>query len=132
MIQVFKGAISAILTFFIYWLGGWDIALQSLLVMIVIDYITGVSKAYVTATLNSSKGLKGIVKKISLLMLVAVATVTDNLAGDTGLIRTLVIYYIVANEGLSILENLGAMGIIVPQFLIDKLEKLKNGEHNEI
>lgn len=131
VITVIKVAISTVLTTLVYLLGGWDIAMQSLLIMIVLDYLTGMGKSYVSGTLNSNRGLKGIIKKLGLLVLVAVAQVVDTLLNMAGVVRTFIIYYIVANEGLSILENLGKMGIIVPQFLIDKLEQLKEGESDE-
>ena len=118
-------------TAFIYVFGGLDIALQSLLIIMVIDYITGVLKAGKKKSLSSKIGLKGIKKKIGILCLVAVSVIADRLAGDSGLIRSMVIYYLVANEGLSILENLGEMNIIVPEFLKDKLEQLKGGNDNE-
>ena len=75
--------------------------------------------------------LSNSLKKCSFLCLVAVSVIADRLAGDSGLIRSMVIYYLVANEGLSILENLGEMNIIVPEFLKDKLEQLKGGNDNE-
>lgn len=125
---IIKTIISCIATFFIYVLGGWDIALQSLLIFIVLDYLTGIGKSYVTKKLNSNRGFKGIVKKLCMLCMVAIATMVDKIAGDTGLIRTLVIYYLFANEGLSIIENLGEMNIIVPKFLKDKLEQLRDKE----
>lgn len=128
-----KIATSSLATFFIYLLGGFDVALQSLLIFIVLDYLSGIAKSYVSSKLNSKKGLKGIVKKLGILCMVAIATIIDRMAGDSGLIRTTIIYYLVANEGLSILENLGQMDIIVPDFLKGKLEQLKHngGDDNE-
>jgi toxin secretion/phage lysis holin len=61
-----------------------------------------------------------------MLGIVAIAVIIDRLIGDTGLIRNFIIYYLVANEGLSIIENLGEMDIIVPEFLKTKLEQLKD------
>lgn len=125
MQNIIKSIISVFATTFVYLLGGWDIAIQSLLIVIALDYITGIAKGYVSKTLNSNKGLKGIVKKLSMLCIVAVAVIIDNITGYSGMIRSLIIYYLVANEGLSIIENLGEMDIIVPTFLKDKLEQLK-------
>lgn len=131
MYNIIKLIFSFLFTSLIYLLGGWDIALQSLLVVIVLDYLTGISKSYVSNKLNSNKGLKGIVKKLSMLCMVAIATIVDRIAGETGLIRTLIIYYLVANEGLSIIENLGEMNILVPKILKDKLEQLRDGGKSE-
>lgn len=115
-------------TILIYIFGGLDIALQCLLMVIVIDYITGLIKSYKSSKLNSKIGIKGLLKKVGILCLVALTVVIDRLTGDTGYVRTMVIYYLVANEGLSILENLGEIGIIVPEFLKKRLEQLKEND----
>lgn len=113
-------------TTLVYFLGGWDIALQILITVIVLDYVTGVFKAIYNKEINSSVGLKGIIKKLGYLIVVAVAVILDKIAGNTGAIRTLVIYFFVANEGISILENWGGMGLPMPQKIFDVLEQLKN------
>ena len=116
---------SVILTTFVYLVGGFDIALQSLLIVIVIDYLTGIASAVYNKKLNSKTGLKGIIKKFCYLLVVALSVVIDNLTGQSGLIRTLVIYFFVANDGLSIIENMAEMGVKLPQKLIDSLEQIK-------
>lgn len=126
MQSAIKSILSAVATTLLFILGGWDIALQSLIIIMIIDYLTGISKSYVAKKLNSNKGFKGIVKKLAMLGIVAIAVIIDRLIGDTGLIRNFIIYYLVANEGLSIIENLGEMDIIVPEFLKTKLEQLKD------
>ena len=83
--------IGTLATALVYFLGGWDIALQTLLIVIVLDYLTGVCKAIYHKKINSSVGLKGIMKKIGYLIIVAVAVILDRITGDTGAIRTLVI-----------------------------------------
>lgn len=126
MENVFKLITGGVATLFVYLFGGWDIALQSLVVAIVLDYVSGLAKGYTTGKLNSSVGFKGIVKKLAILCVVAVSVIVDRIAGDTGLIRNMVIYYLVANEGLSIVENLGEMNILIPDFLKAKLEQLQS------
>lgn len=116
---------SVIFTTVIYLLGGFDIALQSLLIVMVVDYITGLASAFYNKKLNSKTGLKGIIKKFCYLCVVALSVVIDNLTGQSGLIRTLVIYFFVANDGLSIIENMSEMGIKLPKKLIDSLEQIK-------
>lgn len=116
---------SVILTTIIYLLGGIDIALQCLLIMIILDYISGVASAIYNKKLNSQVGLKGILKKFMYLVIVCVSVILDRIIGNTGAIRTLVIYFFVANDGISILENIGKMGIPLPKKLIDTLEQLK-------
>ena len=116
---------SVILTTTVYLLGGFDIALQSLLIVMVIDYLTGIASAIYNKNLSSKIGLKGILKKFCYLCVVALSVVIDNLTGQSGLIRTLVIYFFVANDGLSIIENMTEMNIKLPQKLIDALEQIK-------
>lgn len=118
--------LSAILTTFIYLLGGVDIALQCLLIMIILDYISGIASAIYNKNLDSKIGLKGILKKFMYLIIVCVSVIIDKIVGNTGAVRTLVIYFFVANDGLSIIENMGKMGIPLPKKLIDTLNQLKN------
>ena len=118
--------ISTLATALVYFLGGWDIALKLLLIMVALDYITGVLKAIHNKKVNSLIGLKGIIKKLGYFIVVGVAVVLDRIMGDTGAIRTLVIYFFIANDGISILENWGGMGLPLPQKLFDVLEQLKN------
>lgn len=117
---------SVILTTFIYLLGGVDVALQCLLVMIILDYISGIASAIYNKNLDSKVGLKGILKKFMYLVIVCVSVIIDKIVGNTGVVRTLVIYFFVANDGLSIIENMGKMGIPLPKKLIDTLNQLKN------
>lgn len=117
--------ISVIFTTFVYLIGGFDIAIQSLLIVMVVDYLTGITSAMYNKELSSKIGFKGILKKFSYLCVVALSVVIDNLTGQSGLIRTLVIYFFVANDGLSIIENMAEMGVKLPQKLIDALEQIK-------
>lgn len=111
-----------------YAFGGWDVPIQLLTVIVLLDYITGVLKAVYYRQLNSEIGFKGIIKKIGYFVLVAVAVITDKITGNTGTIRTLVIYFFVANESLSILENWGTIGLPIPKKLRNILEQLKSGK----
>lgn len=117
--------ISVIFTTFVYLIGGFDIAIQSLLIVMVVDYLTGIASAIYNKELSSKIGFKGIIKKFCYLCVVALSVVIDNLTGQSGLIRTLVIYFFVANDGLSIIENMAEMGVKLPQKLIDSLEQIK-------
>lgn len=125
MKNIFNFISGTLATTLVYFLGGWDIALQTLLIVIGLDYLTGVCKAIYNKKLNSTISFKGIVKKIGYLIIVAVAVELDNITGNTGAIRTLVIYFFVANEGISILENWGSMGLPLPKKIFDVLEQLK-------
>lgn len=125
MKHIVTDIISVILTTTIYLLGGLDVSLKSLLIIIVIDYITGILSAIYNKNLNSKIGYKGIIKKFSYLFIIALSVIIDNVLGQTGTIRTLVIYFFVANDGLSILENVAEMNIPLPKKLVDTLEQLK-------
>ena len=120
-----NNVISVILTTFVYLMGGLDIAFYSLIIVIVIDYLTGIGSAIYNNELSSKIGFKGIIKKFCYLLIVALSVVIDNLLGQSGLIRSLVIYFFVANDGLSIIENMAKMNIKLPQKLIDALEQIK-------
>lgn len=117
--------ISVILTTAVFLLGGVDVALNSLFVVMIIDYITGVASAIYNKELSSKVGYKGIIKKFTYLCVVALAVVIDNLTGQSGLVRSLVIYFFVGNDGISIIENLAEMNIKLPQKLIDALQQIK-------
>lgn len=125
MKEIINTISSVIITVFIYLVGGIDVALTCLLIAIVLDYASGMIKAYVTKELSSKIGVKGIIKKVSILLVVMLAVLVDRATGETGAIRTLVIYYFVANEGLSIIENLAKAGVPIPKNLRDALKTLK-------
>lgn len=125
MKHLISNVFSVIATTFIYLMGGIDVALQSLIIVIIIDYLTGIASAIYNKELSSKIGFKGILKKFSYLCVVALSVVIDKLLGQSGLIRTLVIYFFVANDGLSIVENMAEMNIKLPKKLIDALEQIK-------
>lgn len=109
--------------------GGWDALITALLVLIVIDYLTGVLAAGIQGKLSSSAGLKGIAKKVFILMIVALAVQIDNVYPTGGTVRDLVIYFFLANEGLSVLENAGRAGLPIPNKLTKTLEAF--GDKND-
>ena len=117
--------VASIGTLFIYLFGGWDIALQCLVTFIVLDYISGLIKAYNTKSLSSKIGLKGLLKKVGILCIVVLSVMLDRITGETGVIRTMIIYYFVANEGLSVLENLAEAGLPIPKFIKQALLNLQ-------
>ena len=130
MKQVLDKIISFLLYFLLFLFGSFDFMLKTLLSLMFIDYITGVSRAFITKKVNSSIGGKGIIKKAVYLCVVAVAVILDNLLEVNGGLRALIIYSFIFNEMLSILENSSAMGIKVPNVLYKSLEKL-NKDQNE-
>lgn len=125
MKQFITNGISFIITCLTYFLGGFDLALKSLLIVMIIDYLTGVSSAIYNKKLSSKIGFKGIIKKFCYLLVVGLSVAIDNLTAQNGIIRSLVIYCFIANDGISIIENMGELDIKLPQKLIDTLEQLK-------
>lgn len=108
-----------------YLFGGWDTAMLTLCIVMSLDWVSGICKAIKQKKLNSRTGILGFLKKVGYLIIVALAVVVDHLTGETGVARTMTIYFFIANDGLSILENWGAIGLPLPQKLFDLLEQLK-------
>ena len=135
-------AVSVIGGFFVDFLGGVDTILKALIVFMIVDYITGLMVAFVFHKSRKTKGggasskesFKGIVKKMCILLLVGLAHELDYIMG-VDYIRALAILFFVGNEGLSVLENVGLMGVPYPEFLKKALEAIKDkgnrGDGNE-
>ena len=120
-----RAGVAALGTFGIYLFGGWDSILRALILLVVIDYLTGVLAAYFEKSLNSEIGYRGSVKKLCIFFMVAIAQTLDLSAGlGDPWIRTYVIMFFIANESLSALENMGRMGVPLPEPLMAALEKL--------
>lgn len=108
-----------------YFLGGCDGLLIALLIFMTVDYITGVMCAINDKRLSSEVGFKGIAKKVMILLLVGIAHILDVVViGSVGVLRTAVIFYYISNEGISLLENAGHLGLPIPGRLKDVLEQL--------
>ena len=115
-----------------YFFGGFDGFISALIVFAVLDYITGIFAAGVRHELSSSVGFRGIAKKITIFFLVGVAHIIDReLLGNTAFLRDAVLFFYLANEGLSILENAIDIGIPVPHVLKEKLLQFKDDEKDK-
>lgn len=111
-------AITAIGGWLGYFVGGLDGLLTALLILMVIDYITGIMCAIVDKKLSSAVGFKGICKKVLILMLVGVAHIVDmHVVGTGEALRSAVICFYLSNEGVSVLENAAHLGLPVPEKL---------------
>ena len=109
-----------------WFLGGCDGLVYALIAFVVIDYITGVMCAVVHKQLSSEVGFRGIFKKVLIFMLVGVGNIVDKqLIGSGSVIRTAVVFFYLSNEGISIIENAGILGLPIPQKLKDVLAQLK-------
>ena len=119
-------------------LGGWDMALQTLLLFMAVDYATGIIVAGVfkksgkseTGALESRAGWKGLSRKGVTLLIVLVAAQLDKVTA-TDIVRDAVIIAYTVNEGMSIVENAGLMGVPIPNIIKKTLEILKNKEDDK-
>lgn len=112
--------------------GPFDIALRTLIVFIVLDYITGIIKAWLLKEISSARGYQGLIKKSLVLVVIIVANMADDVFGTNGLFRNAICYIYISIESISILENLAASGVPIPQPLIDKLVQLKNNAQDTL
>ena len=129
MIQIIFTAVGGWLGYF---LGGCDGLLIALVVFAVTDYITGVMCAIADKKLSSEIGFKGICRKVIIFMLVGIAHVLDlNVIATGSVLRTAVIFFYLSNEGVSLLENAGHLGLPVPEKLKDVLEQLHDRAEKE-
>ncbi|MBQ2616706.1 MAG: phage holin family protein [Synergistaceae bacterium] len=115
------GVFGGVLSWFI---GGLDGALKILVAMMIADYITGLMKGYIHGGLSSSEGFHGIAKKVCMFLFVGVANIIDNeLLGRSEVLRDAVIFFYIANEGLSITENAIDIGLPVPDSVKGKFKE---------
>lgn len=106
--------------------GGWSSLLSILLAFIVIDYISGVVAAAKEGKLNSEVGMWGIPKKVAIFAVVAIAHLVDSVLGDAHLFRDAAIFFYLANELLSVTENLGRIGVPIPSVVQKAVDVLRS------
>ena len=110
-----------------YFVGGVDGLMTTLIIFMVIDYITGLMCAVADRKLSSAVGFKGICKKVLIILLVGVAHIVDlHVVGTGQALRSAVICFYLSNEGVSVLENAGHLGLPIPEKLKDILAQLHN------
>ena len=132
MEKYFNGIVAIIATFFTYLFGSWDLALQVLIVFMVLDYVTGVLYAFISNQLNSEVGFKGLVKKLMILVVLIIGVMLDRILGTGNWVfRTLVCYFYIANEGISLLENVANIGIPIPNKIRNALEQLNKDDDKD-
>lgn len=125
-VQVEIGSVAATIGTAFTYLCGWDKSIEVLLWLMVLDYVSGVLSAYINPNLalNSQRGFKGILKKVMILVLVSLAHFVDSATGQV-LAQSIVVWFFIGNEGLSIVENASKAGLPIPDKLKDTLEQLK-------
>lgn len=119
-VSMLIGSVGGVL---IYIFGGIDVIMKTLLILIVLDYITGVLKAVYEKKLNSQIGFRGIIKKTILMMVVAAAVAIQNVIDMP--VREIIITFFICNEAISLLENAGAV-IPIPGRIKNMLERLRD------
>ena len=116
-----------------YFLGGCDGLLIALLLFVITDYITGVMCAIADKKLSSAVGFKGICRKVLIFLLVGIANILDmQVIGTGSVLRTAVIFFYISNEGVSLLENAGHLGLPIPVKIKAVLEQLHDRAEQEV
>lgn len=105
--------------------------LYAVLIFMVIDILTGWAKALKNGNLWSTKSVYGAGRKVMALFVVIISNIIDNILNLNGALVIVIMFYYIATEGLSILENLAEMNVPFPEQIKDKLEVLKNKEDNK-
>ncbi|HBJ2610203.1 hypothetical protein AL714_14020 [Clostridium botulinum] len=131
--KIFNIIVATVGTWFTWLFGTWDTALVVLICFMVLDYCTGLLRGAVNKELSSDVGLKRIARKAVIFIVLIVAVLLDRLL-NTGnwVFRSLVAYFYIANEGISLLENCTQLGVPIPDKLKDMLIQLKEGNKKEI
>ncbi len=108
--------------------GGFDIALNTLLLFMLLDYILGVACGVFKKELSSKIAFRGILKKVAMLMVIAVGVSLDLIINAEGFLRGLVLFFYIGLEGISILENSATIGVPIPNKLTSVLLQLKDND----
>lgn len=133
ILNYIKVLVMAIGTGITWLLGSWDTALGVLIIFMILDYGTGLLRAWINKEVSSDIGLKGIARKAVIFVVLIVAVMLDRLLNTgTWVFRTLVCYFYIANEGISLLENCAGLGLPIPEKIKDALVQLKDGEKKEL
>lgn len=111
--------------------GGEDKMVECLSILMLIDYITGVAKAFIIEKVNSKAGFKGLLKKMVMISVVVLAYQIDLLFDGKFAIKSLTVGILLSNEGLSILENASICGVPVPEKLKNMLEQYKDSKNKK-
>lgn len=126
---IFDSVIAIAATFFTYLFGDADIAVITLIIFMFLDYFTGVIVGISKKELSSTIGFSGIAKKMMIIFILIAAVQLDKLQGtNQWVFRSLVCYFYIANEGISIVENSGKIGLPVPEKIKKVLEQLKQSK----
>ena len=133
LLNYLKGVVAIVGTALTWLFGAWDTTLMVLVCFMALDYCTGVIRAFINKEVSSDVGLKGIARKAVIFIVLIVAVLLDRLLNTgTWVFRTLICYFYIANEGISLLENCAGLGLPIPDKLKDALAQLMDGEKKEL
>ncbi|MFT9496596.1 phage holin family protein [Anaerosolibacter sp.] len=108
-------------------IGGWDSVIKILAVLMCTDYVTGIMKGIKNKNLASEVGFNGLMKKAAILLVVILAHQLDlTIPQENPIFRTMACYFYIANEGISITENIALLGVPLPGGIVNMLKKLKD------
>ncbi|OWA34516.1 holin [Saccharibacillus sp. O16] len=116
---LFKGAAAAVGGAVGYLFGGLPMLIYLLLILVAVDWVTGWAAAWMRGELKSRIGFNGIIRKVAIFAVVAIGHLIDGVLGDLHMFRDAVIFFYLANELLSVIENLGKMGVPMPPIIRD-------------
>ena len=121
-----------VIAFLSWFFGGLDGTLSLLIVLAVVDYLSGICVGWLEHNLSSSTGFKGIARKVLMFAFVGIANLIDNYTGATPLAaKAVVCLFYISNEGFSILENAYKLGLPVPDILAKRFSGINERRHNE-
>ncbi|NNU85245.1 holin [Geobacillus sp. BMUD] len=120
-------AVSLFGSFLSLFVGSVDSFVVILLALVVVDYLTGIAASAVEGKLSSQVGFRGIVRKLLIFVLVAASHLVDLAIGwNMHVIRDAIVFFYIANEFISIIENAGRAGVPIPSVLRKAIELLKD------
>lgn len=108
-----------------YLLGGWDILMNTIIIFMILDYVSGMSASWLTKSWSSEIGYKGLLKKGMIIVMIIMSVRLDSILGDEMLFRNVVTFFYISNEGISIIENCVKLGLPIPTKIKNALEQIK-------
>lgn len=114
-----------------YTFGGWTGMLTLLLILVIVDWLTGWTAAWIAGELRSRVGYYGIARKVAIFAMVMIAHLIDVVLGDAHYFRDAVIFFYLANELLSVVENLGRMGVPLPNVILNAVKIFESKSNNQ-
>lgn len=122
--SIFTGVLGGVV---VSWLGGMDAILHALVALVIVDYLTGLLKAWNLKEISSRIGFLGLIKKVLIFVVIAVAVEVEHVIGDAVPLREVVIMFYLANEGISFLENISVF-INFPEQIKDAFLQIRNND----